>query len=53
MAGPTGRKRQSCEKFKNFFWKILKQGQKYILGATVLAKNCQIWKIEEVFYRWC
>ena len=49
LAGPTSRNRQSCEKFEKFFWKFFRQGEKYFLGSTVLAKYFQIWKVEDAF----
>ena len=53
LTGPTSRNRQSCENLKISFENFFRQSEKYFLGATVLAENVKIWKIEEVFYRWC
>ena len=50
LAGPTSRNKQSCDTLNFIFFR---QGERYILGATVFAEIVQIWKIEEAFYRWC
>ena len=39
LAGPTGRNKQSCDTLNLIFFR---QGERYILGATVFAEIVQI-----------
>ena len=49
LIGPTSRNRQSYEKFKNSFGKCFRQGEKYILGATGLARIFKFEKLKRFF----
>ena len=49
LTGPTDRNRQSYEKFENSFGKFFRQGEKYILRATGLARIFKFEKLKRFF----